>query len=181
MRIIMFIIAYLLSSCITVVSYPKRKASVPQEVQPYVEVFKVEYAKFYNSKTYYTSNLISKISSLNIKIEPLKTPASYGEGKKLLAVCDYDVYGQPIVILDKKSWEDASSVGKEVIIFHELGHCVLGQEHRTFETDFDVRIKGSIMDRFILDENDYKFYKPYYLQEFFSARRGAYGECNLIK
>lgn len=33
--------------------------------------------------------------------------------------------------INNKKWEDLSYMQKEILIFHELGHCVLNKEHGT--------------------------------------------------
>lgn len=41
-------------------------------------------------------------------------------------------YGQHVhhVTVDKDYWNQSSSVGREFVVFHELGHCVLARDHR---------------------------------------------------
>lgn len=37
--------------------------------------------------------------------------------------------GQPHVMIEKKWWEDYTHMEKERLMFHELGHCLLGRDH----------------------------------------------------
>lgn len=48
----------------------------------------------------------------------------------MLGLCSYDSIKPHEVIIDQAFWERAGSSRKEMIIFHELGHCYLKLEHR---------------------------------------------------
>ena len=66
--------------------------------------------------------------------------------------------------LDAPLWEESSAEDRELLMFHELGHCVLGQDHRA----------GSIMEPRLF--SGYFDRRPFYVPELFlhgfDARRG---------
>ena len=78
-------------------------------------------------------------------------------------------YGEHIhhVTVDKSFWDNSSIGFREFVIFHELGHCVLGRGHD--ESSFSNGICRSIMrsgtgtcrDAYINE------YKDYYIDELF--------------
>lgn len=72
--------------------------------------------------------------------------------------------GIPTVQIDREFWTGASQTTKEVIIFHELGHCVLFREH--LDT-WNKGIATSIMYPYI--ESDYMYSNNwnYYMYELF--------------
>ena len=48
----------------------------------------------------------------------------------VLGLCRSDVPGEPNrVAVDIEAWNNSSDAFREVIVFHELGHCILGREH----------------------------------------------------
>ena len=53
-----------------------------------------------------------------------------------LGLCRRDVPGEPNrVAVDIEAWNNSSAAFREVIVFHELGHCVLGREHLDDQVD----------------------------------------------
>lgn len=64
--------------------------------------------------------------------------------------------------IDHDYWQSTSEIKKEVLLFHELGHCVLGRKH-TEELLGNYSPK-SIMYPWIF-ENAYQNYRSYYVEE----------------
>lgn len=48
---------------------------------------------------------------------------------RVIGQCSYSNDTPYKVTIDKPFWSKASDLGKEFVIFHELGHCVLGRPH----------------------------------------------------
>ena len=69
--------------------------------------------------------------------------------------CAYTVGGKEIH-LDTWFWGVAGAGLRELLLFHELGHCVLNQEHRRGSIMADSLIKGYFSRR------------DYYLEELFT-------------
>ena len=48
----------------------------------------------------------------------------------ILGLCRSGVDGEPNrIAIDVDAWTNSSDAFREVIVFHELGHCVLGRQH----------------------------------------------------
>lgn len=62
----------------------------------------------------------------------------------------------PVVILDEAQWKKLSSVSKETLMYHELGHCILHKPHG----------KG-IMQPSLISDTEYLAHKAALLKEFF--------------
>jgi hypothetical protein len=58
--------------------------------------------------------------------------------------------------------EDAD---REELIFHEMGHCVLGRAHKSIKTA--EGIPASIMHPYRISNSVYKEYRDQYLNELF--------------
>lgn len=72
------------------------------------------------------------------------------------------------IVVDKAKWMELNNTQREIVIFHELTHIVLGQiPHR------DGRVDGrpvSIMGTYLLDDKTYEDHLDYYLTEIFTRR-----------
>ena len=75
------------------------------------------------------------------------------------------------ILIDKDFWNRSSPLYREYIVFHELGHCVLGQEHR--EACFANRTWTSIMRSGLgaCQDNYIQSTRSYYLDELFEVER----------
>lgn len=73
------------------------------------------------------------------------------------------------VTILKSYWDRADDAHREALIFHELGHCVLGREHNT--TTKNGYIAQSIMNPALMpvvdDEIYYKEHRQEYITELF--------------
>lgn len=93
----------------------------------------------------------------------------------IIGICEsYESFllssGTKSIKIDKKFWDESSETVKEILIFHELGHCVLDRDHLSdvmFTKDKKL-IFTSIMNPYIINEADYNENKAYYLIELFS-------------
>ena len=57
-------------------------------------------------------------------------PVAFGETHGSLGVCTRSAFGGNEVTIDREWWNLCSPAAKRLLIFHELGHCVLGRAHR---------------------------------------------------
>lgn len=73
-----------------------------------------------------------------------------------LGKCEYD-NPRHISIL-KSYWEEADDLAKEVLMFHELGHCVLNRQHTT---------SRSVMTAEVPSDLDYGASHAFYVHELF--------------
>ena len=61
-----------------------------------------------------------KVDNLIIEFSP--------SGKNF-ATCEERTFHTPRIIITQSHWNMANELQREVILFHELGHCVLGRDH----------------------------------------------------
>ncbi|MBI1224526.1 MAG: hypothetical protein GC192_04765 [Bacteroidetes bacterium] len=84
--------------------------------------------------------------------------------------CTYGGHAGHDIIIDKGFWNSTNSVYyKEMVVFHELGHCILGRGH--LETAFQNNTCKSIMRSGIEGclDNYNATTREYYLDELFST------------
>ena len=51
------------------------------------------------------------------------------DGEGVAGTCTYGSHLPGHVVIDEQFWSRASDLLKEMIVFHELGHCVLMRDH----------------------------------------------------
>ncbi len=71
-----------------------------------------------------------------------------------------------VITINPNQWDYLSPVIRQVLIFHELGHCVLGRHHLD-TNDGPNGVPTSIMTTIMGKEVDYKANWDYYLTELF--------------
>lgn len=88
------------------------------------------------------------------------------EGNKAIGVCLRYSSGVNEVIIDEEYWNSGISYYRQkIIIFHELGHCLLDRGHK------DEKYRGyykSIMNTFIIRAEDYQEFEEEYYRELFT-------------
>lgn len=113
---------------------------VPPEVETYVVSFENHYGK--------------KLDNIRFDFVDLQRPT--------LARCWMDEHA---IELDKDYWDNAVETTRELLIFHELGHCELRREHMN-ERHSDHR-PVSIMNSILIWYVDYLAHKQTYIDELF--------------
>jgi len=62
----------------------------------------------------------------------------------IAGTCSYNGHNPNTVTIDLEYWNAASPLRREMVVFHELGHCVLGRGH--LETAFANGICATVMN-----------------------------------
>lgn len=71
---------------------------------------------------------LSRGKEIDVQGMDLTARFEYLEGE-VLGQCERYSDGSKVIVLDQSNWDEASEIEKEFLLFHELGHCVLGREH----------------------------------------------------
>jgi hypothetical protein len=78
--------------------------------------FSILYSQFLTDANHYNREL--DLDGLIVRFGPTEpTVAGYCSGNKL-------------IVINEESWNSYDRYGKEVLLYHEFGHCLLGQDHR---------------------------------------------------
>lgn len=93
----------------------------------------------------------------------------------VVGMCTYRGGNTNYVDFSTSAWRAGSSTFKEMLVFHELGHCLLGRGHNNVSHN-DGR-KESLMNSYIFSQSTYRAYRDEYLKELFTGnvRFTAYG------
>ncbi len=93
-----------------------------------------------------------------------------------VGVCEQGPFQAPRVLVSRPAWQARSEAGREALIFHELGHCLLGRDHKD---DFaalqrqkgrGIYLPASLMNTRGVRAEYYAADRSYYLKELFTAR-----------
>lgn len=117
----------------------------PPEILPHVEQFELDTGSVVTTEIRFTDKVIAGNPSV-------------------LGACYY--YGK-LIVINRHSFEGKSPELQEMLIYHELGHCLFRLEHDNRSTQDGYR--ASLMNRYLLTEEDYQAMgRDYYIQEFLS-------------
>jgi hypothetical protein len=75
--------------------------------------------------------------------------------------------GTPTITISKTQWDSLSEENKELLLFHEMGHCLLNRTHDNNESV--ARKWESIMLQWPQKISDYSQNKDEYLKELFRS------------
>lgn len=91
----------------------EQSATVQDELKPYYDLFLIEAE---------TRNVFLSEDELNVSLELRTLEGSVGQ-------CQHFSDSPDVAIIDLSAWEMADDLKREFLIFHELGHCILGRGH----------------------------------------------------
>jgi len=96
---------------------------------------------------------------------------TYGNLKgRHLGMCDEGWLRASRVEINRGAWKTSDDATREVMIFHELGHCVLGRPHIDTSISLEsLNAPKSIMATHGVPGQIYSKYQSYYVQELFST------------
>lgn len=84
-------------------------------------------------------------------------------------VCEYYNDGYRLIRISSFHWDRLTEFGKEELIYHELGHCVLNRDHTedfTIVSPYRYSIPNSIMYPYLFgDAFFYYLFREHYVQE----------------
>lgn len=120
MRLLLFIL--LLIGC----GSPEDKILGPDYEKVYdVQGFETYITSFKRDSVAYGNGV--QIDDLIIRFEDIPQEK---EGVFTLGTCTYAWNQNPVIRIDPGHWEWLSDNGRLMLVYHELGHCVLKQGHR---------------------------------------------------
>ena len=127
--------------------------SIDEKLQPYFDTFIRE--ANYRNKFWFVDDLIIQFEEELPKKNNLE----------ILGNCDTNSGGTPVVTINKKTFKRLSQNEKEMLIFHELGHCLLYKGHNDDLDDDGVPV--SIMNKYAFSGNVYAKNREGYINELF--------------
>ncbi len=103
--------------------------NITSDLGPYFLTFQEEARSYGIDIDYESSNVTATLQQIN--------------NGNVAGTCTTNGHNLRDIVIDQSFWDNASHLLKEMVIFHELGHCILGRGH--FEGQFSNGICQSIM------------------------------------
>lgn len=68
---------------------------------------------------------------LDVEYATYQVEATIGDiaTENVIGTCSWDQTHKHSIVLDQDYWRRATDLQREFLVFHELGHCVLGKDH----------------------------------------------------
>lgn len=118
---------YLISLCTLAIIFSCHKGTTPivstpdypgveEALWPYFQLFEEEAARRGVTVDLVESGITGMIAEID-------------EGN-VIGRCQYGRYAGNHVTIDQTFWNRSGQLGREMVVFHELGHCYLGRAHR---------------------------------------------------
>lgn len=133
------------------------KSGVDDKVKPYVQRFD-EWGKRLKGPQYEVPEMNISVGPINDFNIGLITPTAIG-------ICLFFTKPRTIII-SEDFWETASDVEKEMVVFHELGHCALSRMHKHAKGPWGHPM--SLMYPSIFSSYTYRSSRGYYIDELFN-------------
>jgi hypothetical protein len=128
------------------------KLEIGREFEPYVERFKLK------------GNEVGKPVSVNDLI------VKFGQTEpKQDGVCETSDHTTPTIIINERAWRQMEDLGRESLMFHELGHCILGRSHVMIMNADEPNVPSSLMYPVAINLSIYAEKRDYYVRELFKA------------
>lgn len=132
-------------------------AFVEEEIKSYMRDF-VNLAKKHGV------NLEKKARGMSIQLTDLHYLDFKKKDGKWFRPAGWCFYFENIVGISKTYWEKCDPTERRILIFHELGHCLLGRAHEPVDVADPM---SSIMEPELIEEDEYLANKQYYDSELF--------------
>lgn len=119
-----------------------------------------QYGKLYTGKNYENPRLdlgFGDLSSI-----PTSEPNT-----EVVGVCYWSML-RPLIIVDNTFWLNADQFEREILLYHELGHCLLNRGHKEDMIENEGRPE-SIMYPLVISSYQYRSHKNAYMSELFTA------------
>ena len=131
------------------------RGDIPTDLTSYFKSFQDEALQHGIIVDYDAANVTAEIQNLN-------------QGS-VAGTCTTNGQDLQHITIDKEFWDQATHLIKEMIIFHELGHCILGRGHK--EDSFENGVCQSIMRSGLGSCNDayIEESRPYFITELFTG------------
>lgn len=121
---------------------------VDDRLEPYVQMFIEESI---------TQRVLVNINNLTVVFMSHERMIERSKNPNVIGLCSGRGHNNPVVYINEKYWDSASEEDRMVLMYHELGHCVLGREHNNAAKS-GVRL--SLMNEYAIPRyflNDYRY------------------------
>jgi hypothetical protein len=124
----------------------------------------------------YVDRFVSEAASRGVNVDVSKLSVSYSDTLKYY--CGWGDYKNKAIFISSLDgcWKTKSDLNKEILLFHEMGHAILGRSHDNNKLpngDYKTMMFGG--NQFDLYSEDSPERRKYYLDELFNSATPAPG------
>lgn len=108
----------------------------------------------------------ARLRGISVDVGQVEGHIEFLRQSGVVGQCQRNTDDDNVIIIDKLYWKDITPLEKEMVVFHELGHCVLNRGHinDVNKEDFCISIMG---DGVSCTSNYTEETREYYLDELF--------------
>jgi hypothetical protein len=124
----------------------------------------------------YVDRFASEGTSRGVNVDVSKLTVSYSD--TLMYYCGWGDYKSKTVLISSRDdcWKNLSDLNKEILLFHEIGHAILGRSHdNSMLPNGDYKTMMFAGNQFDLYSEDSPERRKYYLDELFNSATPAPG------
>ncbi len=156
-RVLSLALILTFSGCLgCAVEQHKKSYEVDPILEPYVQKFEVL------SRTYGRPTEVDDLQAVF---------TNEFDGSDILGMAEFGP-GTPVIKINASEWPLLTSAEKEILVFHELGHAILGRDHNNREDcrDQGIVLPCSVMNEYLIWDWFYLNHEPFYHNELFNGR-----------
>lgn len=122
----------------------------------------------------YYHRFVAEAKKFNRRLSPTPIGIYFSQlTPSRLGLCEENWLQSPKIYIDQTAWRSLSEGGKEALIFHELGHCVLNRDHKDTKTWMlfprgEQEVPESLMNTHGVTSGLYLSRRDYFLTELFT-------------
>jgi len=121
----------------------------------------------------YLNEFLSDARIRNIKIMPVRLTIKFKETPaNILAYCHYYIDHTRTIEIDERKWNNLSFNSKKLLIYHELGHCLLLKPHDNEKSEI-YGYPQSIMNSYIFAGSWFELNEISYIDQLFGLKKKA--------
>ena len=140
---------------------------IPHDDPVWDEVFTVHMNSFIAEGESHGQDIKARMVNLTVYFGDTHSSSATAVGTCVRTI--HNSYSILQVTIDKEFYNSVDSDTQEELIFHELGHCVLGRKHTSETCPFNGHIiPKSIMYPYVIYGNQYREAKEEYHNELFN-------------
>ncbi len=104
----------------------------------------------------------------NVQVDDLVIEFGKMERDSEQGYCLLKAEETPVIRVNQSAWDRMSETERQLLLNHELGHCILGRKHKNDLMHPD-EVPSSVMNSYAIDSDLYDSHREYYDGELFQG------------
>ncbi len=156
-RVLIFIMLAAMQIGLLMHESPVPREGIHPDVQQYVNEF-VKYGKLYQGDDFELEPINIDIGVARDLWDPFLDRGTVGWCKPSLKPLE--------IMIDEDYWDTSTPLEREQLMFHELGHCILGADHD--DSVDENNEPTSLMNSYVVHDKIYSKHREEYIRKLFA-------------